>query len=274
MITMDHDYNVSVLREACDEEDIQDLEITDMTSKDSRINWAHTPTKSPNPKKARGVRAQPLEEEDTAAAILQAVNVLTQKMDEQTALLRKFEKRIDMNTAEIRKNKESIVELQEKVGELQKENKSLRSSCEEHARYKRRWNLRLTGLPEKDDENTRESVIGILTRVVPLSVDKLRETVDTVHRLGKKGNAASSGSPRAIIIQFGMRTVRDDVWKKSRHARVCKEMNIHFKEDFSKEDREARVKLWPLVQDARSKGKGAFLKDGYALIDNQRVDPN
>lgn len=107
-----------------------------------------------------------------------------------------------------------------------------------------------------------------------MSVDRLRETVDTVHQLGRKGNAASSASPRAIIIQFGMRTVRDNIWKKSRDARVCKEMNIRFKEDFSKEDRKAQAKLWPLIQDARSKGKRAFLKEGYALIDNQRVDQN
>lgn len=101
-------------------------------------DWAHTPTKGPNPKKVKVAQARTLEDEDTAAAILQAVNVLTQKMDEQTVLLRKFEKHIDRNTAEIRKNKEGIAELQEKVIELQKENKSLHSSCEEHARYKRR----------------------------------------------------------------------------------------------------------------------------------------
>lgn len=66
-----------------------------------------------------------------------------------------------------------------------------------------------------------------------------------------------------------MRTVRDEVWKKSKDARVCSEMHIRFRED-----REARSKLWPLVQEARKKGKRAFLKEGYALIDNRRVDPN
>lgn len=133
----------------------------------------------------------------------------------------------------------------------------------------------MIGLPEKDGEDTREVVIGILTRVVPMSVERLRDTVDTVHRLGRKGEVATSNNtPRAIIIQFGMRTVRDDVWKKSKDARVCRDMHIRFKEDFSKEDREARAKLWPLVQEARKTGKRAFLKEGYALIDNRRVDPN
>lgn len=52
----------------------------------------------------------------------------------------------------------------------------------------------MNGLPEKEGENTREAVIGILTRVVPLSVEKLRDSVDTVHRLGMKGNAATSNN--------------------------------------------------------------------------------
>ncbi|KAJ8007712.1 hypothetical protein DPEC_G00097010 [Dallia pectoralis] len=104
---------------------------------------------------------------------------------------------------------------------------------------------------------------------------RLRESVDTVHRLGRRGDAASANYiPRPIIIQFGMRIVSDDVWKKSREARVCREMHIRFTEDFSKDDREARAKLWLRIQEARKAGKRAFLKEGYALIDNKRVDPD
>ena len=199
---------------------------------------------------------------------------LTVKMDHQTELLKKFETRIEANTEAIKQNKQNIDGLQKKVIELHEENRRLKEAVAEQARYKRRWNLRLNGLPEKEGEDTKEIVIGILTRVVPISVDRLRETVDTVHRLGKKGNAAiSNNTPRSVIIQFVTRAVRDEVWKRSRDARVCKEKHIHFKEDFSKEDREARSKLWPLVQDARKRGQRAFLKEGYALINNQRVDP-
>ncbi len=61
---------------------------------------------------------------------------------------------------------------------------------------------------------------------------------------------------------------------KSKDARVCKELHISFKEDFSKEDRLAHAKLWPLVQEARRRRKRAYLKEGYALIDNKRVDPD
>lgn len=62
-------------------QDIEDLEVDDTT----KINWTHTPIKGQNSKKIKGARARTLEDEDTAA-ILQAVNVLTQKTDEQTVL--------------------------------------------------------------------------------------------------------------------------------------------------------------------------------------------
>ncbi|MEQ2226974.1 hypothetical protein ILYODFUR_032850 [Ilyodon furcidens] len=213
--------------------------------------------------------------EDTANAILRAIGELNTKMDNQTIILKSIEKRIEANTVAIEVNKTAISELQASVNLLKKENTSLRISCEDHARYKRRWNLRVTGLPEKDDENLRESMIRILTRIIPVSVDRLRETVDTVHRLGKKAGAASANNrPRAVIIQFGMRTMLDEVWRKSKDANVCKEMHISFKEDFSKEDRIARAKLWPLVQEARRRGKRVYLKEGFALIDNRRLVPD
>lgn len=156
---------------------------------------------------------------------------------------------------------------------MKKENCFLREMSQENARYKRRWNLRLMGLPEKENEDTKEVVVGILTRVIPVVVDKLREMVDMVHRLERKNDASNNKMPRPIIIQFATRTARNDIWRKSKEARVCKELNIHFREDFSKEDREARAKLWPKVQEARRNGKKAFLKEGYAIIDGQRIEP-
>ena len=49
----DHDYNLKTLREACDESDIEDINIDADNSKGLQINWDHTPTKGPNPKKSK-----------------------------------------------------------------------------------------------------------------------------------------------------------------------------------------------------------------------------
>lgn len=268
----DHEYTLTALPEPRGDSDIEDIEVDKNSPKESRVNPTHTPIKSPKPKKLKG--RDDKKEEENISAVLHAIQVLTGKVDEQTELLKSFDRRIEANTVAARENKKEIDQLQKKVEELHTENVKLKSACEEQARYKRRWNLRLTGLSEKEGENTSEIVIGILTRIVPMAVDRLQDTVDVVHRLGKKNTAVTSSTPRQIIIQFGMRTVRDEVWKKSRElARVYSELHIRFREDFSKEDREARSKLWPLVLEARKKGKRAFLKEGYALIDNHRVDP-
>lgn len=279
-MTSDHDYNLIALREACDDEIIDEIEVDQYKtiedkglSKEDKVNWDHTPIK--NKKTKRSKVQDDHAKEDTVNAVLRAVQELTQKMDDQTQRFIHFEKQIKANSSAIDKNKKDISELQSQVVHLKKENAILKSVCDEHARYKRRWNSRLTGLPEKDDENVREKVIGILTRIIPVSVERLRDTVDTVHRLGKRESAATSNNvPRVVIIQFGIRTIRDEVWKKSKDAGVCRDLHISFKEDFSKEDRLARAKLWPLVQEARRRGKRAYLKEGYALIDNKRVDPD
>lgn len=51
------------------------------------------------------------------------------------------------------------------------------------------------------------------------------------------------------------------------------EMNVQFKEDFSKEDSEAHASVQKFKKPCRKNGKRAFLKEGYALIDGLRVDP-
>ncbi len=270
LVDHDHDYNLNALAEACDEDEIEEMMV-----ETAKTRCDHTPLPSPNPKKIRTKAKDKTKQTDeiTNEVIFDAIQTLIKRFDEQDQRLKIIEKTMEENAHAVKENKEDIGELKKEVADLRKENISLRQQCLEHARYKRRWDLRLIGLTEKEKEDTRETVIGILTRVIPWSVEKLRQSVDTVHRLGRRNDAATNKLPRPVIIQFAMRTVRDEVWKKSREARVCKEMNIHFKEDFSKEDREARAKLWPKVQEARKNGKRAFLKEGYALIDGIRVDP-
>lgn len=210
----DHDYILTTSPEVCANNDVEDFEVDVNPSKISKINLSHTPIKSLSAKKKLRGNQNEEEEEANSAAILKAVMALTTKMDAQTEMLKSFEKRIEANAIATKENRQEIAMLQKKIDALHKEKREIKSACEEQARCKRRWNLRLTGLSKKDGENTREVVIGILTRVVPLSVDRLRDIVDTVHRLGKKNTAATSNNtPRAIIIQLGMRTVRDKVWK-------------------------------------------------------------
>ena len=84
-------------------------------------------------------------------------------------------------------------------------------------------------------------MIGILG-VILLSVEKPP---------GRRTDASTSKMVRPIISQFALRTVPHEIWRTSIEERVCKEMNIQFKEDFLKVNREAPAKLWPKMQEAR-----------------------
>lgn len=131
----EHSYDRAVLLEACDIGDVEEIEI-DQPSKEQKVGRDHTPLNSPLPKKMKSSGI----EESTGEAILHAVQALTKKMEEQTELLKRFEKRIEANTAATKENKEEIIRAHNEIRELQAQNLSLKRACEEQARYKRRWN--------------------------------------------------------------------------------------------------------------------------------------
>ncbi|CAI5692257.1 unnamed protein product [Oreochromis niloticus] len=282
-INKDHGYHLAALRQACDEEGIEWMEQQHDLSQDKpQADRHHTPVKSPNPKKMKANESQ-TQNEVSNTILLNAIQKLVCKFDTQSEHLKSYEFQLQENTDAVRKVKESVdantqavksvVEdvkcIKTQMATLKKENEALREMCLEHARYKRRWSLLLTGVPEREGENTREEIIRILTKIIPANAEQLYNTVDTVHRLGQKGRVGDK--PRLIVIQFAMRTVRDLVWKMSKEAKFCKEMKIRFREDFCKEDREARKRLWPRVEEARSRGLKAFLKEGYAVIDGRQI---
>ena len=50
--------------------------------------------------------------------------------------------------------------------------------------YQRRWNLKISGVPEQDEENVKMTVIDLLSRISPTIADNLQKSVDVAHRLG------------------------------------------------------------------------------------------
>lgn len=87
---------------------------------------------------------------------------------------------------EMKAHKQKAAELELELSDIKKENKELRSRIGELDNYKRRWNLRIKGLPEKQNENTREEVISLLSKNAPGVSWEMEEAVDTVHQIGRK----------------------------------------------------------------------------------------
>lgn len=124
-------------------------------------------------------------------------------------------------------------------------------------RYKRRWNLRLNGLKEEKDENTRELTVDLLLKINPHWRDRIDFILDSVHRVGINTNR-----PRQIIMQFTGRIYSDKHWRATKRHPTYENLNLRFAEDLIKEDREARKAVWPKVEQARKEG----LKTGQRMM--------
>ncbi len=159
--------------------------------------------------------------------------------------------------------------LQNRVESLEKENCVLRVTCDELDAYKRRWNLRVSGIQEQRGEDVRKILIDLFSKVSPEIADQLLYMLDVAHRLGPRAEGARFN--RRIIVQFLSRNVRDQIWRDARTAAVLKERKIRIFEDLTQSTKDARNKLWPLVERARKEGKRAGFKGPFAYIDGKRI---
>lgn len=186
-----------------------------------------------------------------------------------TLTMASIAKAVEFNSAEIKECKEKNKELGIEVKQLKKKNTELEMRAAELERYKRRWNLRLNGLKEEKEENTRQIIKDIIGKIVPHWKENMDFIIDSVHRLGPY----NADRPRQIIMQFTGRHFRDELWRTTKHHSVCKELNIRFAEDLTKEDREARKAVWPKIEQARKAGLKTMFRGPHAFINGQRVTP-
>lgn len=207
-------------------------------------------------------------------ALVQAIEKLTAKMEnfgeqlrENSVMVASISRLVEMNAAEIKECKVSIKEMEKEMPRLIQENEELKEKVTEIERYKRRWNLKIHGLKEKDDERIRDVIMDILSKIAPHWATSMGTLVDTVHRLGRR----EEGRSRQVIIQFTMRHHRDAFWKMSKNSKTCKDLGIHFKQDFCKADRDARAAAWPKMEQARAAGKNVYYRGHVGYISGVRV---
>ncbi len=206
--------------------------------------------------------------------LVQAIEKLTAKIDNFGAQLREnsimvanVSKLVEMNAADIKECKAKMKSMEKEMPRLVKENEELKEGVTEMERYKRRWNLKIHGLKEKDDEHIRDIVIGILSKIAPQWSTSMETVIDSVHRLGRR----EEGKSRQVILQFTMRYHRDAIWKLSKNSKICKDLRIHFKQDFCKADHEARAAAWPKMEQARAAGKNIYYGGHVGYINGFRV---
>lgn len=171
---------------------------------------------------------------------------------------------------DVGENKKELSRLITEVQTLQEANVTLKKALTESQRYNWKSFLKIHGLKELEGEHIRRRVLEILQQVATdLPADLLDAGVDVIHRLGPPPKDAKC---RSIIIRFSLKRVRDAIWQASKKCKFLILNKLSITEPIPPEDRAAREKLWPLVEQARKQGKKASFKDSFALIDGKRYD--
>lgn len=206
--------------------------------------------------------------------VLEAIKQLTDKVDnlgtqiqQNSVMLASMAKAVEFNAAEIKDCKSQLQITEREVSALKKDNAELMDRVLEMERYKRRWNLRIRGIKEKEGENTRGMVADLMIKIFPTWAPNINHIVDSAHRLGRR----EENKTRQVIVQFTQRIHRDAIWKMTKDSPICRDLGIGFIEDLCKADREARAALWPKIQQARAAGKRAYYRGGAGFIDGHRI---
>lgn len=121
-----------------------------------------TPTKSSIPPNKIKASQEPKEH---PSVLVEAIEKLTMKMDtfgeqlrETTVMVASVAKLAEINAAEIKECKVLLKAVEKEMPQLIRENKELTERVTEMERYKRRWNLKIQGLKEKEKKKlSRES---------------------------------------------------------------------------------------------------------------------
>lgn len=236
-----------------------------------------TPSKEPAPKKGR---SNDISDEVNSAMALAIISSLKTVINDRADFLDKgiegLKTSVEFLTEEMKDIKCKAERTDKRVDDAVNRINDLESKVTDLARYKRRWNLRLFGLPELQGENVRQRVLDVCTSVIPAYADKVSDLTDSVHRLGKIKNSNTAGAtpkPRGVIIQFTMRHFRDALWKAAKSSTFLADNHLRFAEDLSPDDRERRQQLWPLVEKARQEGHRAYFVGPKAFVDGKELTP-
>lgn len=239
------------------------------------------PTKKPRP------GSEELNEGDEEVSnymLLMAMQRLENMHVESLQRLKRMEEAVNSNAATIKELKTSVEfqgeQIEEVTGKvntfetelkaLKKENAALKEKCRQIENHSRRQNLRVSGIPERPGESVKKIVVELFSQISPSIAAQLPFSVDVAHRLGPP-RVGEGALPRRIIVRFLSRDHRDQVWRDSQTSTVLRQRKFFLTQDLTQETKEARNKLWPLVEKARKERKRAGFRGACAYIEGKRI---
>ncbi|CAI5678548.1 unnamed protein product [Oreochromis niloticus] len=248
MLASDHSYMKEMECQQMVEEEFPPLPVTP-----SKPPVAKKPTLSTSHSDGDSLKA------DAVNTLINLINTRSDAIEEMVGTVRTVLKDIS----------DKIMVIEKRV----EKNEMLTQKCDERIseveRYNRRWNLRLYGVPELEKEDVRAKAIEICQTVLPAEKEKLPEVLDIAHRVGKPKQ--NDPRPRGIIIRFISRRIRDAVWKAAKNNTFLQNNHLRFTEDLTREDKENRLKLWPIIKKAREEGKSAYFVGGRGFVNGAEI---
>ena len=219
------------------------------------------------------------------------IKLLKQSVDEMKQSLHYSQKDIDDVKTKIEKIEEKTKNVDKSIANSQMDIEDLYNEQEYLENQSRRNNVKVLGIPEKNEkdgietwdeceERVKEEIkakLGIKTELI----------IERAHRVGRKrphsrhleNGSKITSKPRPIVARFAFWKQKDQV---IRAARESKPKDIQFLEDYSKKTLEKRRELIPELIAERKKGRRAFLvmdrlvvtdrskpPDGHGIVDGQ-----
>ena len=153
--------------------------------------------------------------------------------------------------AEVRSLKASLAQRDATIAELRGEIKKLREDHDALEQYGRRNNLRISGIPEKENEDTTEAVMKIASEVMELDPPLQPGDIEVSHRLPKPRNS-KPGQPRQIIVRFRSKATRYRLISNRKNLREYNNENdckIYINDDLTS----TRARLFSTVRSLQKK---------------------
>ena len=171
-------------------------------------------------------------------------------------------------------------DLHAELGTLRKEVKQLRSrvadleeEVENLEQYSRRNCLRISGVPESDNEDAAMKTLELFNEKMKLTPPIQPTDVDRIHRLGKK-NEGPNARPRGIIVKFATYGVRNRVMLARRSLRTdstSMENAVYINESLTRQRstlmyKARMMKRKKMLQDVWSHDGNIVIKDNQGRI--------
>ena len=137
------------------------------------------------------------------------------------------------------------------IAELRREIKRLKDDHDALEQYGRRNKLRISGIPEKDKEDTTQAVMAITNDIMELDPPLQPGNIEVSHRLPKPRNSKPE-EPRQVIVRFRPKAIRYSVISNRNNLKEFNDKNdckIYINEDLTS----TRAKLFSTVRTLQKK---------------------